>query len=117
MRFRLPALLAALAVLLLVPLVAWNLAPGRWPAHAHDHLAALPLALIAVSHLLWQLGRRPGRLQLVQALMLSTGFCLWAATQLWPDAPRALVLNDVAIVLFVVDLFLSIGRPATRSST
>jgi hypothetical protein len=109
--------MATLAVVLLLPLVAWNLAPGRFSAHAHDHLAALPLALIAASHLLWQLGRRPGRLQVVQAVMLSTGFALWAATQLWPDAPRSLLLNDVAIVLFVVDLYLAIGRPTTRSST
>jgi hypothetical protein len=117
MRPRLPAVFAVAAVLLLAPLVAWNLAPARFSAHAHDRLAALPLALISVSHLLWQVGRRAGRLQLVQALMLSTGFLLWSATQLWPDAPRALLWNDVAIVLFVVDLWLAIARPATRSST
>lgn len=117
MRPRLPALLATAALLLLAPLLVWNFAPGHFAAHAHDHLAPLPLAFIAISHFLWQRGRRPGGRQLLQAAMLSTGFLLWAATQLWPDAPRALLWNDVAIGLFVVDLYLSIARPATRSST
>jgi hypothetical protein len=117
MRPRLPALLATAALLLLIPLVAWNLAPARFAARAHDHLAPLPLAFISIAQFLGQLGQRPGRRQVLQAAMLSTGFLLWAATQLWPDAPRALVWNDVAIGLFVVDLYLSVARAPTRSST
>jgi hypothetical protein len=111
---RLPSLLALCALVLVLPLVAWNVSPGAFPARAHDGLAALPLALISTSQLLHQLGRRPGRRQLAQAVMLSAGFLLWAATQLWPEWPHALVLNDVAIGLFVTDLYLGItARAAT----
>src|SRR6185436_12057877 len=106
---RLPPLLALAALLLVAPLALWNLSPPSFPARAHDTLAALPLALIALSQLLHQISRRPGRRQLLQACLLSTGFLLWAATQLWPDYPHALVLNDVAIGLFVTDLFLGIA--------
>lgn len=111
---RLPPLLALAALVLVAPLVLWNLSPGWFPARAHDGLAAMPLALIAVSQILHQIARQPGRRQLVQAGLLSAGFLLWAATQLWPDWPHALVLNDVAIAFFVTDLFLGIagdGRP------
>jgi len=39
---------------------------------------------------------------------------LLAATQLWPQWPHALVLNDVAIGLFVTDLYLGVtARAAT----
>jgi hypothetical protein len=109
-RPRLPSLLATAALVALGPLVAWNLAPGSFGPRAHDGLAALPLGLVALAQFLHQQGQRPGRLPLLQAAMLSTGFCLWAATQLWPGWPHALVLNDVAIVLFVVELFLAIVR-------
>jgi hypothetical protein len=107
---RLPAALATLALVLLVPLVAWNLFPGAFPARAHDGVAALPLALIAVTYLLHQRARGAAWKQLAQACLLATGFLLWAATQLWPDFPHALRLNDVAIVLFVSELYLSIAR-------
>jgi hypothetical protein len=111
---RLPSLLALGALVLVLPLALWNFAPGAFPARAHDGLAALPLAVIATSQLLHQLTGRPGRRQLAQAIMLSTGFLLWAATQLWPEWPHALVLNDLAIGLFVTDLYLGItARPAT----
>jgi hypothetical protein len=102
---RAPAFLAATALVLLVPLLVWNLAPGVFPQRAHQTLAALPLALIALGSLLHQLTRRPGRRQLLQALLLSTGFCLWSANMVLPEA---LLLNDIAIVLFVLDLFLGI---------
>jgi hypothetical protein len=44
--------------------------------------------------------------------MLSSGFLLWSATQLWPDWRHALLLNDVAIGLFVTDLYLGITARA-----
>jgi hypothetical protein len=113
---RFPSLLALAALLLVVPLALWNLWPGAFPARAHDDLAALPLALIAAGQLLHQLGRRPGRRQLAQAILLSAGFLLWSATQLWPDWPHALLLNDLAIALFVTDLYLGVTARAATSA-
>jgi hypothetical protein len=38
----------------------------------------------------------------------------WAANQLWPDLPQATLFNDIAIALFVLDVFLVIiGWPTT----
>jgi hypothetical protein len=50
---------------------------------------------------------------LVKAVMLAIAFMLWAANQLWPDLRQAILLNDIAIALFVLDVFLvMIGWPA-----
>jgi hypothetical protein len=95
-------------------LVAWNVAPGRFPARAHDLLGALPLAIVAFAALAHQSARRPGWRDVLKTILLAAAFLFWAANQLWPDAPRALLYNDVAIVLFVLDVFLVIvGWPAT----
>jgi len=38
----------------------------------------------------------------------------WAANQLWPDLRQAVLFNDIAIALFVLDVFLvMVGWPAT----
>jgi hypothetical protein len=106
---RLPALLAGAALLLVLPLVAWNLRPQLFTAGAHERLAPLPLAVIALASLIHQLRRRPRGRRLLSALLLSAGFSLWAANML---LPQALLLNDLAIVVFVTDLFLIIACDA-----
>ena len=46
--------------------------------------------------------------------MLAAAFLFWAGNQLWPDARCAVLLNDIAIALFVLDVFLVIiGWPPT----
>lgn len=120
---RLPPALATLALALVAPLVLLNLAPDLFPARAHDTIAALPLALIALTYLLHHRARGATAAEMAQAALLATGFMLWSATQLWPEFRQALLLNDIAIVLFVSELYLVIARrPAadpvvTRSST
>jgi hypothetical protein len=115
-RADLPLALAALAVLALGPLLLWNVSPAAFGADAHDRLAPLPLGLVAASSLLHQLRGAASRIGRLRAVMLSVGFCLWAATQLWPAWPHALRLNDLAIALFVLEIFLGVrrsgGRPA-----
>jgi hypothetical protein len=45
--------------------------------------------------------------------MLAAAFGAWSANQLWPTIPQATALNDLAIALFVLDVFLVIlGWPA-----
>ena len=81
---------------------------------AHDFLGALPLALIAIAYLIYQTIRRPGPAELFKAILLATAFLLWAANQFWAEAPRATLFNDIAIALFVLDVFLVIvGWPAS----
>ena len=110
----LPLLLAVLTLVTVMVLLVWDAVPGLFPAKAHDWLGALPLALIAVAYLVYQTIRRPGPQELFKAALLALAFLLWAANQLWPSSPRANLYNDLAIALFVLDVFFVIaGWPAT----
>jgi hypothetical protein len=100
-----------------VLLFASDLFPTAFPAHVHDLFGALPLALIAFTYLTYQVVRRPLAGELFKAVLLATAFLLWAANQFWPDRPPATLLNDLAIGLFVLDVFLVvIGWPATSAA-
>ena len=95
-------------------LFVWDAVPERFPARAHDILGALPLALIAIAYLVYQAAHRPPFREWVKATLLAAAFFFWAANQLWPDLRQAILLNDIAIGLFVLDVFLVIvGWPAT----
>jgi uncharacterized membrane protein len=92
----------------------WDLSPQLFPPHAHDFLAAFPLAMIAIAYLVYQAAHRPARLEVFKAVLLAIAFLFWAANQLWPNFPLATLFNDIAIALFVLDIFLvMIGWPAT----
>jgi hypothetical protein len=94
-------------------LFTWEIFPSLFPARAHDGLAAFPLAMIAVAYLVYQAAHRPARLEFVKAIMLAIAFLFWAANQLWPSLRQATLFNDIAIALFVLDIFLvMIGWPA-----
>jgi hypothetical protein len=109
-----PVYLGAFTLVSVVALLAWDLFPDRFPAHAHDILGALPLALIAVAYLAYQAARKPGRAEVLKAILLAAAFLLWAGNQLWPVAACSTLLNDLAIALFVLDIFfVLIGWPAT----
>jgi hypothetical protein len=44
---------------------------------------------------------------------LAAAFLFWAANQFWPSLPQASLFNDIAIGLFVLDVFFVIaGWPA-----
>jgi hypothetical protein len=101
--------LAAVGVLLV-----WDAFPALFPPRAHGVLGALPLFLIALAYLAYQIVRQPGRNELVKGTLLAIAFVFWAANQFWPDHPQATLYNDIAIALFVLDVFLvMIGWPAT----
>lgn len=95
-------------------LFVWDARPKLFPATAHDYLAAFPLAMIAIAYLIYQAARRPGRMEVAKAIMLALAFLFWSANQFWPALPAATLFNDIAIALFVLDVFLVIvGWPAT----
>ena len=99
--------LAGVGVLLL-----WDAFPGRFPAKAHDVLGAFPLVMIAVAYLVYQSAHRPPPREWIKAVLLAIAFLFWAANQLWPDVRQATLFNDIAIGLFVLDVFLvMIGWP------
>jgi drug/metabolite transporter (DMT)-like permease len=101
----LPVILGVLTLVSVVVLLAWDVFPGLFPSDAHSLLGALPLALIAVAYLFYQTVRRPGRAEAFKAVLLAIAFLFWAANQFWPESPRATLYNDLAIALFVLDVF------------
>jgi hypothetical protein len=110
----LPVLLGVLTLAGVVALFVWDGAPQLFPARSHDFLGAFSLSMIAVAYLAYQVAHRPSGKEWAKAIMLAVAFLFWAANQLWPDSPRAVLYNDIAIALFVLDVFLVIvGWPST----
>ncbi len=108
----LPVALCMVTLVSVGVLLVWDLVPGLFPARAHDFLAAFPLAMIAFSCLVYEAVRRPSRSELIKAILLACAFLFWAANQFWPGLRQATLFNDIAIGLFVFDVFLAmIGRP------
>jgi hypothetical protein len=110
----LPVILGVVTLASVGVLFARDAFPRLFPAKAHDFLAAFPLAMIAFAYLVYQTAHRPARMEIVKAIMLAIAFLFWAANQLWSDLHQATLFNDVAIALFVLDVFLvMVGWPAT----
>jgi peptidoglycan/LPS O-acetylase OafA/YrhL len=109
-----PLVLGVVTLISVGVLLAWHLNPKFFPGDAHDFLAAFPLAMIAIAYLLYQSARRPAPKEYVKAIVLAIAFLFWAANQFWPDLPQATLFNDIAIALFVLDVFLVMtGWPTT----
>jgi hypothetical protein len=110
----LPVILGAATLADVSVLFVWDAFPAMFPAGSHDFLAASSLALIAVAYLMYQVAHRPARGEFFKATMLAIAFLFWAANQLWPNLRQATLLNDFAIALFVLDVFLvMVGWPST----
>jgi hypothetical protein len=96
-------------------LLARDAFPAAFPPHAQRLLAALPLTLVAVSYLAYQGLRQPGPRELLKAVLLAAAFIFWAVNQLMPQSRLATLFNDIAIVLFALDVFLVIvGWPRAK---
>jgi hypothetical protein len=100
-----PVMLGVVTLASVAVLFVWDAEPGLFPARAHEVLAAFPLAMIAVAYLAFQAVQRPARMEVVKAVLLAAAFLLWAANQLWPELKQATLFNDLAIGLFVLDVF------------
>lgn len=110
----LPVILGIVSLASVVLLLVWDVAPKLFPSRAHDVLGAFPLAMIAIAYLAYQAAHRPAPLEVFKAVLLAIAFLFWAANQLWPDIPQSMLFNDIAIALFVLDVFLvMIGWPGS----
>ena len=108
-----PVVLGAITMAGVVALLVWDVRPALFPARAHDLLGAFPLAMVALAYLVYQSVHRPPFREWIKAALLAIAFLFWAANQCWPDPHQATVFNDIAIALFVLDVFLIIvGWPA-----
>ena len=111
-RRSLPVILCVLTLVSVGVLLLWDALPGLFPANVHGFLAGLPLAMIACTCLVYEAVRRPAPSEVVKAVLLACAFLFWAANQLWPGLRQATLFNDIAIALFVFDVFLAMtGRP------
>jgi hypothetical protein len=108
----LPPVIGALALLSVGVLLICDASPRLFPANVHDTLATLPLVLTAIA-VLFQAIRRARPVEWAKALVLALAFFFWAASQIWVQRETAMLFNDVAVALFVLDVVLVIaGRPA-----
>ena len=108
-----PVLLGVITLAGVVALLIWDVAPALFPVRAHDVLGAFPLAMIAVAYLVYQSVHWPPPREWLKAILLAVAFLFWAANQCWPDPHQAIIFNDIAIALFVLDVCLvMIGWPA-----
>jgi hypothetical protein len=105
-----PLAIGAIAMLSLAPLLAWDVVPTRYPPRSHDLLGALPLLAIAASYFAQQLVQKPSRLGWLRAKVVVAAFVAWAINQYWPEHLTATLWNDIAIALFVIDVFLSLTK-------
>jgi hypothetical protein len=111
-RRTIPVILGIAALADVVVLLAWDAFPKLFPARAHALLAAFSLATIAFAYLIYEAAHRPSLMSLMKAILLALAFLSWAANQFWPALPLSSLFNDIAIGLFVLDVFLvMVGWP------
>ncbi|HYM74855.1 MAG TPA: hypothetical protein VE377_02665 [Candidatus Dormibacteraeota bacterium] len=72
---------------------------------AHTWLSSLPLALAGAAYAVLQLRLRPSRRTLAKRVLLAGTFILWAIDQFLPSGRLAMVIGDVVVAAFVLDLF------------
>jgi hypothetical protein len=108
-----PVILAVNTMAGVVLLLVCDLWPTLFPVRFHGYIEAFPLAMIAVSYLVYQSVHRPSAKEWLKAILLAIAFFFWAANQFWTNPHQATIFNDIAIALFVLDVFLVIvGWPA-----
>ena len=113
-----PLVLGIVTLAGVVLLFVQDAAPRLLPAGSHNALAAFSLAMIACAYLVLQLAHHRPLTELAKTILLAAAFLFWAANQLWPNLPQASLFNDIAIGLFVLDVFFVIvGWPAGPNSS
>jgi hypothetical protein len=108
-RRNLALLLGVVTLACVVLLFIQDAAPRLFPAGSHEVLSAISLAAIALAYVVFQLLRRSTAMEMVKTILLALAFLFWAANQFWPNLPQAGLFNDIAIGLFVFDVFLAIA--------
>jgi hypothetical protein len=110
----LPVFLGAVTLAAVAALLVSDAYPRLFRAGMHDILGAFALATIAFAYLIYQIAHRPAAMEFAKAVLLAVAFLFWAANQFWSNLPQAALFNDIAIALFVLDIFLVIvGWPRT----
>jgi len=110
----LPAFLGVVSLAAVVTLLIWDGRPQLFPVGGHEFLGSFSLAIIALAYIVYQAVHRPSFKELIKAILLAVAFLFWSANQYWPTSALATLFNDIAIALFVFDMFLvMIGWPSS----
>jgi hypothetical protein len=91
--------LATMTLLSVAVLLTWDAFPAWCPLGAHD---------------IHQFASRTSPAAAARAALLALAFLFWAANQLWPKLAQAPLCNDIAIALFVADIFMVIASEPRR---
>ena len=109
-----PLLMAAVTLAGVLALLLWDVRPQIFTPNAHAMLGAFPLAMIAFAWLAHNSAQRASFRDWMKAVLLAAAFLFWAANQYVQSPHAAIVCNDIAIALFILDLFFVIvSSPAT----
>jgi hypothetical protein len=73
-------------------------------ARFHALLSSLPLALAGIAYAVLQIRLRPRRDALLRRLLLASAFLFWAVDQLLPPGRLAILIGDLVISAYVLDL-------------
>jgi hypothetical protein len=113
-----PVVLGIVTLAAVTVLLCSDALPRLFPAESHEILAAFSLATIALAYLIYQIAHRPAAMEFLKAILLAVAFLFWAANQFWWALPQATLFNDIAIALFILDVFLvMVGWPPTSSDS
>jgi hypothetical protein len=94
-------IVAILALVSAIILLAIDVIPTPFP---HAPLSAAPLIMIGAAYLAFQGWTRPDFIDLFKALIVCTAFILWGIDQMLPAGWSAMMLGDIVITLYVIEL-------------
>lgn len=96
--------LSAFALAAGIALLAADARPGTLSRLPAAWISASPLLLVGAAFLILQPVIRPRPMELLKNVLLAATFLLWGAIQFMPRNATSLLLGDVVIALYVVDL-------------
>jgi hypothetical protein len=102
------------ALLGVVALWVYDLTRHLHPTPDHQRVGAMPLILIGLSYIAFQLSSARPSAQKTQGLLLGTAFVLWGSEQLLPAGPWVTLMDTLVITIFVVDLALILSGHLRR---
>jgi hypothetical protein len=99
--YLLSGIVAVFALLSAMTLLTIDIIPTPFP---HAPLSAAPLIMIGAAYLAFQGWTRPNFIDLCKALIVCTAFILWGVDQMLPAGWPAMMLGDIVITLYVIEL-------------
>jgi uncharacterized membrane protein YoaT (DUF817 family) len=114
-RSAIPAAFGVVTLTSVGVLLARDAIPHLFAADTRDFVAALPLVLMATTHVVYRALRRGSPIDWAKTMLLALAFFFWAANLLCSEGGLARLFNDIAIAAFILDGFLVIIDPPPGS--